>query len=218
MRIIFSYDIEQDAQNYIIASKSINNKQPTSMQAAYIKEYGGIFNIEKLISFIEKYITNNQLDMAKEVLSIEKAWEKIENEFLKRIKELFGMDYPKTIIHAYLTTDTRCSYNIDHDLFFVSIVKQQHNKTIMHELMHFWTWHRFQEEVRNGNLTELQYNNVKEAFTELLNIIFLDLLDSKDMGYPQHKKIRQAVRETWERTHDIKQTFDVAATVAKSTN
>lgn len=218
MRIIFAYDIEKDAENYIIASKSVNNKQPTVMQATYIAECGHIFNIKTLILFIEKYIKNNQLDMAKEALNIEKAWETIENEFFKRIKELFGMDYPKNIIHAYLTTDTRCSYNIDHGLFFVSAIKQKHNKTIMHELMHFWTWHRFQEEVRNGNLTELQYNNVKEALTELLNIVFSDLLDSIDMGYPQHKNMRRTVRETWERTHDIKQTFDAVATIARLPN
>ena len=82
----------------------------------------------------------------------------------------------------------------------------------MHELLHFWTWWVFYDEVESGRMTKECYNDVKESLTELLNIEFRDLLDgAHDDGYPQHQEMRAIVGKTWVQTRDIKQVFEATA-------
>lgn len=210
MKIQFQYAIQKDIENYQKASQSTNNKKPTRMQALYIAEYGTGFEDQKLQAFITKYIATDKLSLSDETERIENAWRPLEQEFLKRLEVMFGIKSLLDTIRVFLTTDTRCSYNLEHGYFFVSVSRPFQNKTIMHELLHFWTWWRFHTEVDSGNMTEESYNDAKESLTELLNIEFQDLLEgAHDDGYPQHKEMRAVVGQTWSETKDIRKVFEI---------
>ncbi|MFA4954951.1 MAG: hypothetical protein WC641_06580 [Patescibacteria group bacterium] len=212
MELRFQYDLNKDIENYKIASQSVNNKTPTKMQSRYTAEYGEVFEDRNLESFITEYIAEQKLDMSQEAERIKAAWEPIKPEFLKRVEAMFALESPFEVIHVFLTTDGRCSYDIEHGYFFVSVSRPFQNKTIMHELLHFWTWLVFHEEVESRRMTKECYNDVKESLTELLNIEFQDLLgDAHDDGYPQHQELRAAVGKTWTETKDIKKTFEVTS-------
>lgn len=213
MNLRFSYDLQKDIDNFKITSRSVNNKQSTKIQALYIAQFGEIFEQEKLEAFIKNYIEIEKIDFPRAIERIENAWRMIEQSFTERVEKVFGIPSPTDEIRAYLTTDTRCSYNIEQNYFFVSVTAQRpSNKTIMHELLHFWTLWVFQEEISNGRITKECFNDVKESLTELLNIEFQDLLDgAHDDGYPQHQEIRHVIRETWNETKDIRKTFEAAS-------
>ena len=64
-------------------------------------------------------------------------------------------------------------------------------KSIMHELLHFYTLKAFAKRSEELGLTLMQYNDVKESLTVLLNTEFKDLMgDAVDNGYPQHQNMR----------------------------
>lgn len=217
MNLHFSYDLQKDIENYQKASQSENNRKPTRMQALYIAEQGEIFEEKKLEEFIAKYVDKQKLDLVAVTDQIKTAWQPYQQEFLKRIELMFGIKSPLDAIQVFLTTDTRCSYNIEQGYFFVSVSRPFQNKTIMHELLHFWTWWKFHEEVESKRMTELCYNDVKESLTELLNVEFSDLLDeAHDDGYPRHQKMREIVKQTWLETKDIRKVFAVASSFVEA--
>jgi hypothetical protein len=181
------------------------------MQARYIADFSSDFDDASLKIFITKYLSDEKIDMNEKVKNVEVAWRTIEEEFLRRIERIFEIKEQIDLIRIYLTTDTRCSYNTEQGYFFVSISRMGQNKTIMHELMHFWTWWKFHDEVESGRLTKGRYNDIKESLTELLNLECEDLLgDIRDGGYPQHKEMRALIRKEWLKTKNIKQVFVVA--------
>lgn len=215
MKLEFSYSLEKDIENFKVASRSINNRQPTKMQALYISKFGDVFEDQKLERFITDHIQTNQIKMSDEVESARTGWQPIEKVFLERALALFGVAGSDETIRVYLTTDTRCSYNIEQQYFFVSVSRSFQNKIIMHELLHFFTWYIFHEEVESGRITKEIYNDVKESLTELLNIEFVDLLDgARDGGYPQHANIRRVVARIWGETRNIHKTFEAALETA----
>lgn len=215
MNLHFSYDLQKDIENCHKASQSENNRKPTRMQALYIAEQGETFEEKKMEAFITAYVDKQKLDLATVTNRIKTAWQPHQQEFLKRIEAIFGVTSPLDIIRVFLTTDTRCSYNIEQGYFFVSVSRPFQNKTIMHELLHFWTWWKFHEEVESKRMTELCYNDVKESLTELLNVEFGDLLgEAHDDGYPQHQKMRDIVKRTWLETKDISEVFAAASNFA----
>ena len=208
MKFAFLYDLQKDIENYKVASKSINSTEPTKMQARYIAEFGNVFEDQSLELFIKKVLVKQKLDMQTEAERFKMEWQTIESEYLKRVERIFGIKSPLDIIRIYLTTDGRCSYNTSQGYFFISATRQGQNKTIMHELLHFWTGWLFYQEVEGGRMTYKDYNDVKESLTELLNLEFKDLLgEAEDGGYPQHQALRAIVRTTWNETKDIQQVF-----------
>lgn len=219
MKLEFSYSLKKDIENYKVASRSINNKQPTKMQALYVSKFGKVFEDQKLERFIADYIDTNKIDMLQETERIRTNWLPIENNFLEKSMSIFGVLDDDRTIHVFLTTDGRCSYNIEQRHFFVSVSRPLsrplQNRTIMHELLHFWTWDAFHEEVESERITKKIYNDIKESLTELLNVEFADLLgEAHDDGYPQHKEIRLIIAKTWAETKNIHRTFEAALKTA----
>jgi len=212
MKLSFSYDLRKDIENYKRASQSTNHRMPTEIEARYVAEYGKGFEDQKLESLISKYVAEQGLDLSIQTEKIEKEWLPIEQEFFKRVEQIFGITSPLGKIQVFLTTDSRCSYNIEKGYFFVSASRPFQNRTIMHELLHFWTWWKFHQEVESGRITKESYNGVKESLTELLNVEFLDLLGGvRDGGYPQHQELRAVVNKTWVETRDIEKVFKIVS-------
>lgn len=211
MLFTFSYDIEKDISNYLITSKSVNNPNPTKAQERYIEKYGSVFEEGKLREFILDQIREYKLDVDLEPERMKQGWEPVREAFVKRSLEMFHLPDSDQVIRVFLTTDQRCSYNIDGRYFFISITRSasNQNKTIMHEMLHFLTWDVFGHRVESGEISKGAYNAVKESLTALLNVEFGDLLDGVlDNGYPQHQKIREVIVKAWQKTKDIQKTFE----------
>src|SRR3989344_4142866 len=209
MKLHFAYNIEKDIENFIKGTNATNSKKPTKFQISFSEKYGENFEAEKVKAFIEEQDKVNGFDANKEIVAVEARWKTAEPIFIERVEKLFGISYPAPIITVYLTHNERCTYNIEQNYFFVRIGSEFSNNTIMHELLHFYTWHAFGKKLLDEGLSKLAYNDVKESLTELLNLEFFDLLKGKpDSGYPQHQEMRTKVKKIWLEKKDVKPVID----------
>lgn len=207
LKIHFKYDLEKDVENFLRGTQSINNKTPTKLQRLYIEKHGTIYNSEIVRNFIETYVQNNHIDLSSFVTSIEHNWRLIEENFIYKIEKLFGTMYPTESITAYLSTNSRCTYNVQDNYFFVFLNAKSPNAYIIHELFHFYTWYAFHDELIGQGLDEKRYNDIKESLTEILNLEYVDLMDGiVDEGYSQHVAMRKKVRALWLATKDLRKT------------
>lgn len=197
MRLRFKYDIDKDVENFINGSRSVNSSKPTTFHLLYAEKHGMTLEPAKARLFIEAYLSENKINPAKEVAEIERAWLAIADRFIERCELLFGLTYPREVVDVYLTTNNRCTYSIRDSYFFVRMRGyKQANSTIMHELIHFYTQEAFHDRLMARGLTGMQYNDIKESLTELLNVEFADLMEGgRDDGYPQHAEMRKRLRE-----------------------
>jgi len=74
--------------------------------------------------------------------------------------------------------------------------------TCAHELMHLQFHYYFEENLRK-TITKKQFKDIKEALTILLNIEFKDILKKKDLGYPNHKNLRDFIEKQWKKKKDF---------------
>lgn len=205
MKLHFDYNIDKDIENFINGTRAVNSKKPTKFQIAFSEMYGDNFEPEKVKVFIEEQDKINDFDANKEIVAVEERWKIAEPIFIERVEKIFDISYPAPIITVYLTHNERCTYNIEQNYFFVRIGSEFSNNTIMHELLHFYTWHAFGKKLLDEGLSKLAYNDIKESLTELLNLEFSDLLNGKpDTGYPQHQEMRAEVKKFWLDKKDVK--------------
>ncbi len=198
MKLHFAYNIDKDIENFIKGTNATNSKKPTKFQISFSEKYGDNFETEKVKAFIEEQDKVSGFDANKEIVTVEARWKNAEPIFIERVEKLFGISYPASIITVYLTHNERCTYNIEQNYFFVRIDSEFSNNTIMHELLHFYTWHTFGKKLLDEGLSKLAYNDIKESLTELLNLEFSDLMNGKrDEGYPQHQEMRAIIKESW---------------------
>lgn len=199
MKLHFAHDIDKDIENFINGTRAVNSKKPTKFQITFSEKYGENFEAEKVKFFIGEQDKINGFDASREIIAIEKRWKIAEPIFIEHVEKIFNIFYPAPIITVYLTHNERCTYNIDQNYFFVRIGTEFSNNTIMHELLHFYTWHAFGKKLIDKGLSKSGYNDIKESLTELLNLEFSDLLNGKpDTGYPQHQEIRSKIRKLWQ--------------------
>jgi len=201
----FLYDLDKDVINFVNGTHSTNSTKPTRLQQAYINVYGANYTQMDVHEYLSKYIEQLEITTDEFVFHIEKEWRKIEHIYMNRLDHIFKISYPVPILQAYLTTNQRCTYNIPSGYFFVYMFSKSPNHIIMHELLHFYTWHAFHEVLMGAGASEASYNDVKESLTEILNIDFADLMDGKhDDGYIQHAEMRKKVWNLWNKTKDIR--------------
>ncbi len=204
MNINFIYCKEKDIWCLLNKGKSSNNSSnPTKQYELLVAECGDNPTQNDTATFIDKYITQNKIDVRKYAENFQTDWEIISNEFQKRAETIFGINLPANIT-AYLTINSRCPYNIKENLFYVPLSPNQVRKTAMHELWHFYTWYGLgvdQEE----KLGKEKYNELKEALTVLLNVECGDLLPEEiiDTGYPQHQELREKILDHWRKDKNI---------------
>lgn len=202
---MISYDFDKDIGNFIASTRAKNSSKPTKLQQSYIDIYGTDYGEVRVREYLKSYIPELGFEASKSVKLLEQDWRKIEAQFISKVERMFGISYPAPEIIAYLTTNQRCTYSIRQNYFFVHYASKFPNRTIMHEILHFYTWHTFHDDLIKSDITESRYNDVKESLTELLNIEFVDLMQSAhDDGYPQHAEMRKRVKELWLETHDMR--------------
>jgi len=178
MKLNFSYSKEKDIVNFLNSKKAVNRKTPTKTEELFENKYSGTEDENSLGSSIDSYLKDENIDIEKKISEAKKAWEPIEDGFIAKAEEIFLYSYPIEEITAYLATNNRCTYNINEKYFFISLRTKTPNATIMHELLHFYTWEVFgRSAIEKELINRSDYNNIKESLTVILNIEFSNLMD-----------------------------------------
>ncbi len=209
MEINFTYNTEKDIWCLLNKGKSSNNSQnPTKIYEQLVAEHGESPTSEATVDFIEKYISEKNIDLQKCVEIFQKDWDSVSDEYHKRAEAIFGASLPNAVT-AYLTVNTRCPYSIENNYFYVSAQNSSPRKTAMHELWHFYTWYGLGTD-QEEKLGKQKYNDLKESLTVLLNVECKDLLPEgvTDAGYPQHTEMRAKILEFWEKDRNIRNLWE----------
>lgn len=203
MQLKFKYDLKKDTENFLKSFSSVNNKRPTKLQELYTKQIGKID-----ISKVPIFLKNQGIDIPPKLKEIETGWKIIEPKIISRMEQLFGIQLPAEIT-AYLSTNSRCTYNIQGNYFFVYIDSERPDGIIAHELLHFYTWYAFHIDLESKRISKEKYNDIKESLTELLNTDFKDLLgEYHDRGYSQHSKMRTKINKLRGEQRNVKEIIE----------
>jgi len=210
MKVNFLYDEQKDIECLLSKGSGSNNSpgQKTKTYEALLAFTDDVNNTEKVREFVRLHIKENNLNLEEAAVSLQRNWDMISKDFGKRAEKVFGLSIADDIT-AYLTIPVRFPYNIEKKYFYVSAKKSNVNATAMHELWHFYTWHKFRDTI--DQIGPEKFNDIKEALTVLLNIECLDLLKGEaDKGYPQHQELRKLISDTWSKTREINKVWKVA--------
>jgi hypothetical protein len=207
--ITFSYNVMKDANNLLRGLGSTNNQRPSQVEALYLEYAGSALGQRSAIAFVRSYFRDNDINVSIAIDRISSEWEQVRQPFLSRANRLFDYSRGFPPVRAYLTIDSRCTYSIPRSEFFVSLNSRHPSLIVMHELFHFYTWYALKSHSLIANLSLSQYNDLKEALTVLLNVLFSDLLQgAADSGYPAHASLRHLVRILWDEHHDLIRLLD----------
>lgn len=210
MNVNFTYNQEKDIWCLFNKGKSSNNSQsPTKVYEQLVAVNGENLTAETASDFIEKYLSENNIDLQEYIAKYQKDWDEVKEEYTKRAEEIFKVKLPQDIT-AYLTINNRCPYNIEENYFFVSVPSTSVRRTVMHELFHFYTWYAFGKKLINQGVSKEKYNDIKESLTVILNTDFSDLLNGAiDSGYPQHQEMRAEITKLWSANKNMAKVVEV---------
>ena len=141
----------------------------------------------------------------------QKAWDKINDEYFRRLEKITGKKFPFEKVDAYITSVGRCPYNPkkENPFFMVSVFFDILKAMMVagHETMHLHFhnthWPEIEEKIGKEKTFDL-----KEALTVLLNIEFKDLWFYMDPGYSSHKELRDFISKTWNEKKDFDHLMD----------
>jgi len=213
--VTFKIDYTRDAKNYWEAA----NSKPhwgydfSKCVLPEIKEKvkGKSWNKSKnyLYSLLRKNYKRDgkMINLVKNQFS--EVWSLIEDKYFERLEKVMKKPIYTGKFTAYMTTVKRYPYNEKENSFMVGFWEPTVSAllTAAHEIMHLqfhkYYWNQCRKELNNDKTDDL-----KEAFTVLLNKEFLDLTVSTDRGYPKHKKLRKYLAKEWDETHDFNKVLE----------
>lgn len=208
MNIHFNYNREKDIWCLLNKGKSSNNSQTATKVYEELVAAEGTDPIPEATSkFIDTYIVNKSIDISSLITKFEDDWSVVADKYHQCAERVFGKNLLQDVT-VHLTVNTRCPYSIENNYFFISMFNTSVRKTMMHELWHFYTWQKFGTHYES-RLGKQKYNDIKEALTVLLNVECAELLPEgvTDVGYPQHKELREKITEVWKDTKDIEKVW-----------
>jgi len=224
--VTFVIDKDLDIKNHFIAlnaykqnkERGVSNSREDSSEALLLlkSEEEKKVQIEKTIA--QYYKKEERLQSLAD--DINKEWVKIEKDVIKKLEEIHKFPFQFTSIRGVLSSANRCGYNTQECWFATSM---RSNKFLCidvatHELMHFM-FHKYYEKIcYDKGLNKDQIWHIKESFSVLLNIEFMQFRFQQDFGKnsPTHLKLREIIKNSWEKNHDFNKCLDEAIDFVKT--
>jgi len=207
MKIVFKYDLEKEYNNLLCTMGSLNRPGETPQLVKEIIDQGiKIDDKANVLDFFDQEMKRLETNIEVKINNLTKNWDLISAEVENRLKKLFNTDLDLGEITAYLTISMMCGYNTEKRYFFISVSREFPNKTIVHELLHFYTHILYEEKFADLGLSYEKFNDYKEALTFLLQTNFSDLLEGDlEDGYKKQEEIRSFLKSTWPECEDVEE-------------
>ncbi|MFA4953464.1 MAG: hypothetical protein WC584_04540 [Candidatus Pacearchaeota archaeon] len=206
-KVIFKFDKEKDLFNiWETCNKEIRlydfkkRLTPNIIKICEGKEFEeSKDNLEKII---KKVYESGLIEIF--IYAVQKSWNKINDEFFKRLEKLMKKPIDKKFFTGYITTIGRCPYDYGNNYFMVSLFFSlpQALETTAHEIMHIH-FHEYYWKNVEKKIGKEKTGDLKEALTVLLNLEFYDLWFSVDKGYEKHQELRKFIEEEWKKEKDF---------------
>jgi len=206
-QIIFKFDKEKDIYNIWETcnkdSSWYDHKKNISSVFLEICEGKNFEECKKELKNYRRKMHNSGL-IELFVDCVQKAWNKINDEFFKRLEEITKRKFKFEKVNAYITTVMRCPYDYKEPSFMFSFFRDLPSVLSVcgHELLHMQFhntyWNYAEKEIGKEKTADL-----KEALTVLLNLEFKDLWFVEDRGYETHKELRNFIVGEWTKEKDF---------------
>ena len=206
-------DIEKDARNWWEASNQLSygydfskNLPEEIRKKVKGKKWGETKNFLKL-RIKEKYERESGLKFLQDEFL--PYWDKKEKEIMDRLNKIHKNKFPAKFVNIYYTSCKRCPYGKEGKGFWIQLNGYNKNKDllvsiIIHELMHLYFLKYYANLCLKKGLTKEQKEDIKEAFTILMNEEFKGVVKVKDEGYKMHQNIRKFILKRWKKSKDFK--------------
>lgn len=143
----------------------------------------------------KRYEANN---VAQIVLELNQRWAENGEEIFAHMEKIVWKQIPVTTLSGKITTTWKCPYNRRNWYFLYSPFKQGAIKSAadsvwiaVHELLHMMLHHYYEEYIKSHGLSDIEFHDMKEAQTVILNEEYWEQLWSPDTWYPNHIDIRE---------------------------
>lgn len=206
-KISVKQDIEKDAWNFWEACNKTSHGvdwksriDPNVSNAIQTKTFEDAKSF--LIPYLENYYLKNKELMNKIVVDVQNIFDLKLDESCRRMELVTKRKLYKNDFICFLTTFPRCPYSLENGYiwFYINLSKEKCIDVFLHELLHFQFIYYFKNKV---DLSEKDFDYLKEAMTVILNLEFEDLMFSPDNGYIIYKELRQKLLDFWTKDKDF---------------
>ncbi|MFA5248346.1 MAG: hypothetical protein WC415_03815 [Patescibacteria group bacterium] len=224
VKINFNYDIDKDSWSWVSIAKDKNLwGLDWRSEVAHIPD--DLLNKILKLNFktaevaAKQYIEKNPKAIIKheivkiQILALQKAWRFVEKKYFEILESVIQKPIFIDSFGCYFTTGLMCPYNEKENWFMVSM---WHSipfsiTTICHEIMHLQFLHYFKAYLKKKGLKNNQIEDLKESLTFLLNEPeFNKIIMCKDVGYPEHIKLRKKLQNIWLKNKNFQNLIDEA--------
>lgn len=205
-KVDFVFDIEKDAFNYWETANSnskwgrdfTKNINPELIEKLKGKNFQEVKDF--LLNMLQKGYLMDKDKNEKKAKEIKFLWGQIQDKYFQKLQSLTSKKIFTENFKCIFTTIGRCPYNIKENSFMVNIFwdHQRILTSIAHEIMHLHFHHYYEINLKK-QISKEQFSNIKESLTVLLNIEFGDILKYEDKGYPNHEKLRDFIKSSYEK-------------------
>lgn len=219
-KLFFRIDKKIDFQNHLIQIKwrDKTNFKYNEKDINYFESIEISKNIqeqwEKFEEYSKDFYSEENKSNRDDILSFyQSSWGEVENIYINKMEEIHKNKFPYKIIYGILSTSPRgWGFNLKGENPWFACPNDRSDrflKIAMHEIMHVFFIEYFREEYKiKFNLNDNQLWDIQESLTVLLNIELSNILPEPDLGYPQHKKLREEVTQVWLETRNIDDVLD----------
>jgi len=209
-KVTFKFDIVKDSKTYYDAVNKgnawgydfSNSVKPEVKNMLKGKSWDKVK--VKLGDMLKKGYKEKEKEQNSLAKKIEGGWRKVEKRYFTKLEKVTKRKIYHENFTAFFVTIGRCPYYPKEHGFAVSLFGKETNLTIAHEIMHLQFHHYFEDKITK-EIGENKFQDLKEALTELLNIEFKNVILGTDLGYPNHKQLREFISKSWKEEKD----FDV---------
>lgn len=151
-----------------------------------------------------------------------KLLEKQKNFINRQFKQRFTKGYEKIIkvmgkplyclnYKFYLTTFERAPYDMDEGAIWMPINWKDPMSIFLHELCHFQFTHYWRKNPKSkvAELSDKQFDFLKESLTVILDKDFLPIIQRPDQGYKLHQAFRKELSQFWQKEKDFHKLVEI---------
>ncbi len=203
------WDIEQDAWNWWNGCNQIGygvdwKRRIDSEIAAKIVGKTKDEAFDFLLPYLnEKYANDESVKLGEQFIR-----RRFDDNFAAacdKLVEITGKPLYRNDFTIYLTTFPRGPYNYEQGAFWLYVLWTNPIANFMHETLHFQFIYYWRED-KNSKVAQLSnedFETLKEALTVVLDERLVPLIEKPDQGYEVHQTLRAKLHDRWMRDHDF---------------
>lgn len=155
---------------------------------------------EFLLPFLKENYKKDRKFINQFRLNLISVFEKQFDQGCKNIERVMGKLLYRNSFTFYLTTFPRAPYYKEKGYIWIPIKCKDPMSIFLHELCHFQFIHYWRENPNSGvsELSENQFEYLKESLTMILDKDFLSIIKKPDEGYEIHEKFRKELTNFWQ--------------------